>query len=498
MATPSLRTKILVARGTYSNLNASVSDLGEGEICYATDQDKLYVKEGGVLTGIGGDVVSVNGQTGTVSLNIDNLTDVDTTTVAPTSGQLLSYDGAQWTPTDAPVPVAGSDTQVQFNDTGVLSGDTGLTFDATTNELTVGVSNADPGTATVKGDLNLDSGGNFSTTIQSVTPTANRTISFPDKTGTVGLVSGATGNIQYNSSGALAGTADLNVSLDWTNAAIAYTGLKVNVTDTASAAGSKLFDLQSNGTSQVSVDSSGSLEVASELVNSITVGRGAGAISTNTAVGSYALRANTTGNSNTANGFTALYSNTTGNSNTANGLQALYSNTTGAGNTANGVSALFNNTTGAGNICLGSLNSAGAYAPVFDCTTENNRVVVGSTAVTNAYIQVAWTVVSDERDKTNFDLVPHGLDFVKQLNPVAFQFKEDRDTDIPHGPVRYGFKAQDILALEGDDNAVIIDNENPDKLRYNGEALVPVLVNAIKELAAENAALKARLDAAGI
>ena len=458
----------------------------------------------------------------------------------------LRADGTWHAP---PGVMAGADTQVQFNDNGGAGGDTGLTFNKTTNELTVGVSNADPGTATVKGDLNLDSGGNFSTTIQSVTPTANRTISFPDQTGTVGLVSGATGNIQYNSSGALAGTADLNVSLDWTNAAIAYTGLKVNVTDTASAAGSKLFDLQSNGTSQVSVDSSGSLEVASELVNSITVGRGAGAISTNTAVGSYALRANTTGNSNTANGFTALYSNTTGNSNTANGLQALYSNTaginntangvnalysnttgvnntanglealfnnttgnrntanglqalysntTGAGNTANGVSALFNNTTGAGNICLGSLNSAGAYAPVFDCTTENNRVVVGSTAVTNAYIQVAWTVVSDERDKTNFDLVPHGLDFVKQLNPVAFQFKEDRDTDIPHGPVRYGFKAQDILALEGDDNAVIIDNENPDKLRYNGEALVPVLVNAIKELAAENAALKARLDAAGI
>jgi len=388
------------------------------------------------------------------------------------------------------------------------------------------------GSLNVNGDITLDSGGTFTTTVQAVTPTANRTISFPDQTGTVGLVSGATGNIQYNNAGQLAGTGDLNTELSWTSSGITYTGLKVNVTDTASAAGSKLFDLQSNGTSQVSVDSSGSLEVASELVNNITVGRGAGAISSNTAVGSGALQANTTGanniangfralynnttgNNNTANGYQALYSNTTGsnniangyaalfsnttgNSNTANGLQALFSNTTGSSNTANGRSALVNNTTGAGNVCLGSLNSSGSYAPVFDCTTENNRVVMSSTAVTNAYIQVAWTVVSDERDKTNFDLVPHGLDFVKQLNPVAFQFKEDRDTDIPHGPVRYGFKAQDILALEGDDNAVIIDNENPDKLRYNGEALVPVLVNAIKELAAENAALKARLDAAGI
>ena len=45
-------------------------------------------------------------------------------------------------------------------------------------------------------------------------------------------------------------------------------------------------------------------------------------------------------------------------------------------------------------------------------------------------------------------------------------------------------KTQDILKLEGDDN-VIIDNENEDALKYNGEALVPVLVNAIKELKAK-------------
>lgn len=105
----------------------------------------------------------------------------------------------------------------------------------------------------------------------------------------------------------------------------------------------------------------------------------------------------------------------------------------------------------------------------------------------------------------NFNVVPHGLEFVKQLNPVAFQFKETRDSNTPHGPVRYGFKAQDILALEGEDNAVIIDNEDPDKLRYNGEALVPVLVNAIKEqqtlIEAQQQQINdliARLDAAGI
>ena len=49
MPTPSSRTPVRIARGTYSNLNSSVSDIQEGEIVYATDQDKLYVKEGSAL-----------------------------------------------------------------------------------------------------------------------------------------------------------------------------------------------------------------------------------------------------------------------------------------------------------------------------------------------------------------------------------------------------------------------------------------------------------------
>jgi len=49
MPTPASRTPVRVARGTYSNLNSSVSDIQEGEIVYATDQDKLYVKEGSAL-----------------------------------------------------------------------------------------------------------------------------------------------------------------------------------------------------------------------------------------------------------------------------------------------------------------------------------------------------------------------------------------------------------------------------------------------------------------
>jgi hypothetical protein len=204
----------------------------------------------------------------------------------------------------------------------------------------------------------------------------------------------------------------------------------------------------------------------------------------NTASGFQALYSNTTGVSNTASGYQALYYNTTGSSNTASGYQALTNNTTGTNNTANGRSALNYNSTGSGNTAINPLNSAGSYAPVFNPTTENNRFCMGSTGVTNAYIQVAWTVVSDARDKINFAPVPHGLEFVKALQPTAYQFRTSRDSEETNGGVRYGFKAQDVLELEGA-NPVIVDNEDVDKLRMVDTALIPVLVKALQELNAK-------------
>jgi len=214
----------------------------------------------------------------------------------------------------------------------------------------------------------------------------------------------------------------------------------------------------------------------------------------NSAMGYLALYSNTTGYFNSTMGQSALYSNTTGYYNSAMGVSALLNNTTGNYNSAVGAAALYSNTTGSGNSAFGPNNSAGTYAPVFNPITENNRFCMGSTGVTNAYIQVAWTVVSDARDKTSFAPIPHGLEFVNQLKPTAYQFKEDRETDVPTGIVRYGFKAQDILELEGD-TPVIIDTEDLDKLRFNESSLIPVLVKAIQELKTIIDTQNARIDA---
>ena len=125
------------------------------------------------------------------------------------------------------------------------------------------------------------------------------------------------------------------------------------------------------GTESMRIDSSGNVILTG---NKSLISRGAGGVSTNSAIGDGALQANTTGHSNTANGVNALYSNTTSNNNTANGASALYSNTTGNSNTANGASALYSNTTG-------NYNTANGVNALYSNTTSNNNTANGASAL---------------------------------------------------------------------------------------------------------------------
>lgn len=265
------------------------------------------------------------------------------------------------------------------------------------------------------------------------------------------------------------------------NTAIGASALRLNTTGTSNVA---------NGSSALFSNTTGSNNVASgyQALYSNSVGEH------NVANGFGALYSNTSGYFNVANGSESLYSNTTGGENTASGYYALYSNTTGFANVANGYGALANNTTGSGNIGIGFQDGSSSYAPVFDPTTENNRIVMGHTGITNAYVKVAWTVTSDARDKMDFAPVPHGLDFVNALKPTEYQFKAGgRDSDEADGIKRYGFLAQDILELEGD-NPVLVDSEDPDNLKLKESNLIPVLVKAIQELSAEVQNLKSQLE----
>ncbi len=191
--------------------------------------------------------------------------------------------------------------------------------------------------------------------------------------------------------------------------------------------------------------------------------------------------------------------NTTGDSNTAIGLNALRTNTTGDFNTALGRNAGFGITSGSNNIAIGA--TAGGDA-VFDFGSagalgvgaSSNVIVMGNNDHTNAFIRIDWTVTSDERDKEVAGPVPHGLEFIQSLEPIKFQFKNRESGEVTDTGYRYGFSAQQIAELEGDP-AVIANTADPENLKVTSAHLVPVLVNAIKELSAKVAELEARLDA---
>ena len=49
MPTPDPRTPICIARGQLADLQKSIADLDEGEICYAFDEKATYVKHNNAL-----------------------------------------------------------------------------------------------------------------------------------------------------------------------------------------------------------------------------------------------------------------------------------------------------------------------------------------------------------------------------------------------------------------------------------------------------------------
>jgi len=113
----------------------------------------------------------------------------------------------------------------------------------------------------------------------------------------------------------------------------------------------------------------------------------------NTALGSTALSSSTTGSYNTALGSLALNSNTTASNNTAVGYQAMYDNTTGVVNAAFGRETLANNTSGQANSAFGtnalfsnttaSNNTAVGYQAGYSNTTGSYSTFIGRNAGTN-------------------------------------------------------------------------------------------------------------------
>ena len=107
---------------------------------------------------------------------------------------------------------------------------------------------------------------------------------------------------------------------------------------------------------------------------------------------------------------------------------------------------------------------------------------------------VVGTQTSDERLKNILGPVEYGLNTIKQIEPVRYALKSEPTIE------KLGFIAQQMLPLVP--QSVFDTNEHiegepedaPTKLGMEYVALIPVLVNAIKELSTEVDALKAQLQ----
>ena len=167
-------------------------------------------------------------------------------------------------------------------------------------------------------------------------------------------------------------------------------------------------------------------------------------------------------------------------------------------------------TTGANNLLLGHLAGA-SNSPSGQLTTQSNNVVLGNNSIGNLFCADTSISSSDSRDKTDVASFNIGLAWIEALRPVTYRW--DRRTwygtdEQPYGNpdgskkrdrLHIGFLAQEALEVEkangfgtsNDDS--LICNLTEDGMSYGMkyERLVPILVNAIKELSAEVAALKA-------
>ncbi len=228
----------------------------------------------------------------------------------------------------------------------------------------------------------------------------------------------------------------------------------------------------------------------------------------NAAFGWSALELNTIGFNNSAFGYSALKATTTGISNAGVGYNALYGNTTGSHNTAVGASSVVSNQTGSYNSGFGT--ASGPQTSNLDNTTclgynafatASNQVRLGNASVFSIGGQVAWSVLSDQRFKSNVKQNIPGLEFINQLNPVSYdlnrkafsKFLGIADSTIQktnHESIRQaGFIAQEVEAAVKKGNYEFYGVEAPQNerdhysIRYSD--FVMPLVKAVQELSAK-------------
>ena len=160
----------------------------------------------------------------------------------------------------------------------------------------------------------------------------------------------------------------------------------------------------------------------------------------------------------------------------------------------------YNSSTGGGGFFTIRSND-GTHRDFYMDNNTNLRVNYGHSNIGTTNGTVVGSQSSDIRNKNlvGDGTVSYGLSEVLQLNPIKYQYKKELVD-------RIGFSAQQVEPIipesvydtkQDQDNEGNTVSGDTIKAMYYVD-LIPVLVNAIKELKAENDALKKRLDDGGL
>tara|TARA_B110000858_G_scaffold86164_1_gene99607 strand:- start:6000 stop:8393 length:2394 start_codon:yes stop_codon:yes gene_type:complete len=172
----------------------------------------------------------------------------------------------------------------------------------------------------------------------------------------------------------------------------------------------------------------------------------------------------------------------------------------------------------------GSSNTGNSVALGYAAAvTTSNTIRLGNTSISSLLCQDTTISTSDVRDKTDFEALNYGLDFVKAIPTYKYkrnnrgeyytlspELDEDENRVYTYDEdgynnetkkldrVDFGFKAQEVEALIQSNERLVSTTTEPEGFELKSFAhsdMVPILWKAVQELSAKNDALEARIVA---
>jgi hypothetical protein len=131
-------------------------------------------------------------------------------------------------------------------------------------------------------------------------------------------------------------------------------------------------------------------------------------------------------------------------------------------------------------------NGGGNFA--INTDTASYKLHVNGTA----YATGAAGALSDLRHKKNVLSTLKGINELMRLNPVEFEWNEDKITDSGMSGVHLGFIAQEIMEILPNSVLIQPNSENTLGLKYN--EFIPLLVKAIQEQQVQIESLKSKIE----